>query len=1437
MGSKKAKPTIVNNTSTNAPPPEIMAQYNALIARANDVASTPYQAYDGQLSAGWNADQQAATNAITRALGTSSSIDDTLRALSQSAGGVGNTFAGYAGQAGGIGDSFTGLAGQAGAVGTQFGGLAGQAGAIGSDIAANSNVYRPYYSSAGNLTTQGAAAYRPTDFSASELAKYMSPYTQNVIDTTLANVNQNNALQQKTVLSDAIKSGNAFGGDRAGLAQAELVRNQNLSRDQIIAGLTNQNYAQALGQFNAQQAIGLSADQNNAARALQAGAQMGQLGTGAQNAALSGRTAQLAALASQGQLTSQQLAALAAEGQLTGQQLEALKTSGAMSAQQLAALAQQGQNEGQRITNNNSQGALAQQQLAAGTLQQQTDQQALDRLYQQYANETSFPYQQTGWLGNLVLGLGSNSGGTTTGQSTQIGGQAASNGTGQIIGGALSLAAALPWSDERVKDDIKRIGETYDGQPLYSFRYKGDPITHVGLMAQEVEKQTPDAVVEMDGIKRVDYAAATKDAADRGRFAYGGSIPGQNVATLIPELNMPVGRTMPNASAPGVSAPAQAPDNSKQFQDIGKSAGDLLKKSGLFNSPLSLTGDTAASAVGTVSSPIASSVMGLFGQSYAFGGEVEAPPRLPSFADPTVVSPEVLAALRAEREAAKAEPMPGLGFEPAKAMPIGGLGAAMMTGEPATGLGSAAFNDNAEMRPAASGLAGAPPTPTYTAFTPSARDPRGIRNNNAGNIEAGDFTKRQPGFVGSDGRFATFDAPENGIRAADRLLQIYHDKHGLNTIAGIVNRWAPPSDNNPTNAYAAAVARHVGVDPNDPVAMGDPNVRRKIVEAKIAFENGRDPYSADIYDRAYSGAPVTASSFAPAAPGLGGAPASRAISSGLRDTGSGLSGAGIDQPRAQPVAEDKGLFGTGFKLSDEARQGLMAAGLAMMASRSSNLGQMIGEGGLAGLGAYQGAKSGLGKAAIEQAQLENLRSTTRGRDAEVALKARALEQRAEAARRAATILGPAPAAAVTAAGTPAAAINAAPVAINPVPVAPSAPVAPSGVAPEAVEAAPAPVVPGSAAPAPVAAPARQAAAAEEYPVLDPQWDPAKLTAAAAAIADVDADTAKAYRDRAAQIVKEGVSLSPDGKRVALPDVKSDPIERETKAVQLEKLKRDMQGKQFKSLVSPEDRAAAGVAPDYKGTVQIDRDGQLHYPGKPATEVNIDNKGAGKFAEKGNEIAAKRYGDMVTAADDAAPMRADVETLAGLLEGVGTGAGTETRAGLANMAKSMGLDSVADRLAGGKLDELQAAQALLDKITPRMRVPGSGTSSDRDMAAFKNSLPSLGKQPGGNRMIADTFRALADYQVNIGDIASQALRGEIKQVDADRMIRETPSPFALFKEFQKSGTKPNDGKTAAKADEVKAEKPAMAAPKAGDVMDGYRFKGGNPSDQSAWEKVN
>lgn len=106
---------------------------------------------------------------------------------------------------------------------------------------------------------------------------------------------------------------------------------------------------------------------------------------------------------------------------------------------------------------------------------------------------------------------------------------------------------------------------------------------------------------------------------------------------------------------------------------------------------------------------------------------------------------------------------------------------------------------------------------------------RADRNNNPGNIEDGAFARRQPGYVGGDGRFARFASPQHGFAAMEGLLGGYL-RQGRDTIWSIISKWAPSSENN-VGAYAAHVARLTGISANQRVTAADlPAIARAMAQ-------------------------------------------------------------------------------------------------------------------------------------------------------------------------------------------------------------------------------------------------------------------------------------------------------------------------------------------------------------------------------------------------------------------------------------------------------------------------------------------------------------------------------------------------------------------------------------------------------------------------------
>ena len=174
--------------------------------------------------------------------------------------------------------------------------------------------------------------------------------------------------------------------------------------------------------------------------------------------------------------------------------------------------------------------AGAQAQLTAGQAQQQTQQAGQTALYNQFLQQQSYPFQTAQFLANIAEGTGALSGSTTT--STQ---------------------PAPFFSDARLKEDIEPIGKTYDGSTIVKFRYKGHQQKQIGLIAQDVERNHPEAVGLAGGYKTVDYDAATKHAAEIGKGLHPNSMGGQvvDIKDYAKRPNYRAGGLVPKAYAYG----------------------------------------------------------------------------------------------------------------------------------------------------------------------------------------------------------------------------------------------------------------------------------------------------------------------------------------------------------------------------------------------------------------------------------------------------------------------------------------------------------------------------------------------------------------------------------------------------------------------------------------------------------------------------------------------------------------------------------------------------------------------------------------------------------------------------------------------------------------------------------------------------------------------
>lgn len=164
-------------------------------------------------------------------------------------------------------------------------------------------IQTPYINQAQSALTAGQAPLwnGVQQFSPSAVQQYASPYTQNVLNTTMASEQNQDAQQQAALQGNTISSG-AWGGDRAGVASAVLSGQQALANNATNANIENTGYSNALGEFNTQQQSQLGANEANAYLNEQAGFGLAGLGTEAQNTALQGASSQLQSGALQQQL-------------------------------------------------------------------------------------------------------------------------------------------------------------------------------------------------------------------------------------------------------------------------------------------------------------------------------------------------------------------------------------------------------------------------------------------------------------------------------------------------------------------------------------------------------------------------------------------------------------------------------------------------------------------------------------------------------------------------------------------------------------------------------------------------------------------------------------------------------------------------------------------------------------------------------------------------------------------------------------------------------------------------------------------------------------------------------------------------------------------------------------------------------------------------------
>lgn len=226
-------------------------------------------------------------------------------------------------------------------------------------------------------------------------------------------------------------------------------------------------------------------------------------------------------------------------------------------------------------------------------------------------------------------------------------------------------------------------------------------------------------------------------------------------------------------------------------------------------------------------------------------------------------------------------------------------------------------------------------------------------------------------------------------------------------------------------------------------------------------------------------------------------------------------------------------------------------------------------------------------------------------------------------------------------------------------------------------------------------------------------------------------------------------------------------------------------------LSIEEKASYGIPPDVPAQISADGKVDVLSTGSGVTVNTGDNSGA--FRKKADEKAAERYDSIISGGNDATNFIGDLNALAEIGKNLNTGKGAEITGALGPYAEFLGFS-----IEG--LDEAQAYDAIVSRMAPQMRVPGSGASSDFDAKQFLKSLPGLGKTPEGNAIIIETFRAVQERKVAAAQIAQRVMAEEISWQEGDKLISELGDPFTAFNDYRANN---GAGIAAPAADEVSA----------------------------------
>ena len=174
------------------------------------------------------------------------------------------------------------------------------------------------------------------------------------------------------------------------------------------------------------------------------------------------------------------------------------------------------------------------------------------------------------------------------------------------------------------------------------------------------------------------------------------------------------------------------------------------------------------------------------------------------------------------------------------------------------------------------------------------------------------------------------------------------------------------------------------------------------------------------------------------------------------------------------------------------------------------------------------------------------------------------------------------------------------------------------------------------------------------------------------------------------------------------------------------------------------------------------------PRGPLVNVSTGSQQLDPFQSQLAEAEGEVFANFFEAGTQAQRNLAQINRLDQLMQNTETGG----IAAVQMMLGNLGINSEG-------LSDIQAFESLVSAMAPNQRPPGSGPMSDADLQLFLRSLPRLINQPDGNRTIIETLRGIAEYDIQLGNIASRAASGEITREQARQEVNSLSNPLARF----------------------------------------------------------